>query len=170
MIIIPYLPWRRAAEALETTDLMTNIMNIEREITLPSPNWVGCEDSLGEFGLVSLAVLRFRGMKGPTYSKTFREVFKGVPCVPRWVNDFLERHRSYLVLLGWLRLFEERGAGYYWCEKNQIQHITKLVAATTNLPTLLKVYDSRLTELGLPVKQRSYSNFREAPAAYKLQP
>jgi len=172
MILIPHQEYRRAAELLEPTDLMTNILEIEKELKAPGPNWIGCEASLAEFGLTSMAVLSFKGFQAPSKREFFRKHYHGAPTAPRWIKDYVERTRSYLVLLGWLRMFEARGAGAYWCSKNGVEYITGIVARTQPKALLgvLKNYDDLLTQKGLPPKQRVYTQFREQPGAYKLCP
>ena len=122
MILVPFLPFRRAAEVLETSDLQLNIVSIKTELEANRGVWH--DVTLAEYGLTSLRVLGGRGFRSDLYYKLFKDNFKGVsPDPPIWVKDFCVKHRQYLVLLGWMRYFEERGAKHYWCQEHQVEHV-----------------------------------------------
>lgn len=169
MILVPYLPFRRAAESLETGDLQLNIVSIKTELKEKRGVW--SNTTLAEYGLTSLKVLGSRGFHSNLYYKLFKEIYKGVPVEPPlWIKDFCAKHRSYLVLLGWVRYFEARGAKHYWCEKNNVEHPLNIVKRCKKPLAEFKALDSRLTALGLPERAREYYKFFEDPEVVPLSP
>lgn len=169
MILVPYLPFRRAAEALETGDLQLNIVSIKREMDRDAGVWNRV--TLAEYGLTSLKVLGSRGFRSDNYYNSFKDAYKGIPVEPPlWVKDYCEKHRAYLVLLGWLRHFEDRGAKAYWCEKNGVEPPLNIVKRNKKPLAEFKALDSRLTALGLFERPRQYYKFSEEPEVVPLSP
>jgi len=169
MILVPFLPFRRDAEVLETSDLQLNIVSIKTELEANRGVWH--DVTLAEYGLTSLRVLGGRGFRSDLYYKLFKDNFKGVsPDPPIWVKDFCVKHRQYLVLLGWMRYFEERGAKHYWCQEHQVEHPLSIVKRCKKPLSEFKALASRLTALGLFERARPYHKFVEEPEVVPLLP
>lgn len=169
MILIPFLPFRRAAESLETDDLQRNISAIRAELVANKGVWY--DVTLAEYGLTSLKVLSSRGLRNDLYYKLFKDAYHGTPVdPPLWLKDFTTNHRKHLVLLGWLRHFEERGAKHFFCQENGIEHPLVTIQRCKKPLSIFKALDSRLTSLGLFERTRQYHRFVEEPEVVQLSP
>jgi len=144
-MIIPFETDRKAAEALESSELESNIKECWLGNELFETNW------LAKYGIICGTVMLSRGLKPPIEPSKFMPLLRGVPERPRWVSKYLGKHRAYLVLLGWVRHLGPESMDLVREAKSPLE--------------LLEKFE------GFPIPGvRQYAEFEELPAAYRLYP
>lgn len=139
---------RKSAESLEPSELLTNIRSCEDVLRngseLYDPQWVAY------YALTCANVLKLKGFESGIVQ---HELLSHKPdnCnAPRWLKRYYDKHRAFLVLLGWMRYFKARG-------------VDLDIRRTENLLQLFKTHDSWN-------EPRQYMDFTELPAAHRLTP
>lgn len=161
VLLMPAKNERAAAEALEAPELHSNLGLATTLLVQGSELYEGYEQWIAYYGMTCAKILRDKGYQAPDVSDMMH--YRPDSSIrPRWHQRFIKQHRGYLVLLGWVRYFNERGATGM-----------DLVKQSTDPQDLLSrfvVLDSWLNDNEYPPATRAYAHFEELPAAYVLHP
>jgi hypothetical protein len=172
-ILYPFPAPAQIRDSLTPIDLNNQVVTAGQLIKKPKGPWEGFEAALAHYGLVLSNGLSILGKEPPVHQKFFMKYLKGNTDPPRWTQQkiFNQRHRSMLVLMGWVRYLRDRGATKAWVHTELGVEDLSDVVRNCESPALLmaefKLIDSRLDG---PEKTRAYSEFKELPAAYALYP
>lgn len=162
-----------SAEALEPSELATNLRLSESILREGSELYDDYVPWVAYYAMTCASVMKNKGFEPGIEIGEFLSQRPDNSFKPRWHERFIKQHRSYLVLLGWIRYFNERGATRTSLMEHRIEPpmtLVKSASGPADIAARFTVLDSRLNALGFPEGQRPYSDFQEQPAAFKLHP
>jgi hypothetical protein len=162
-----------SAEKLEPSELSSNIRLGESILRDGSKLYEGCEPWVAYYVLTCASVMKLKGFEPGVVQQELLKHRPDNEYKPRWHERFIKKHRGYLVMLGWIRHFNDREATGNSLEPHELQSpisLMKTAEGPADCKCRFELLDSRLNELGFPEAERPYSEFTELPAAYELHP
>ena len=173
-ILFPYPSLDEVRNVLTPIDLNNQVITAYNILKQPDkfPVWLNHLGFVAQYGLVMSNGLSVLGKPLPVTQPFFMQYLKR-PSQPSWTESKMwnQRHRSILVLMGWVRYLKKRGADTEWVRENlQIEDLTDVVRRIEDPKELKDEFERIDSRLVGPKIARAYCQFTELPGAYGLYP